>query len=286
MGIRFRKSIKIAPGVRLNLNKKSVGMSFGKKGLHYSINSSGRKTTSVSIPGTGISYVKTTNTKSGKSNRNSSSAVTAKSNPYKPDTSNIEIKNTDRSSMIFGILSVITSCCCFGGLLGIIGRGMAKNSINNFGSNKYNKIGLITSYIGIAIAIIMFGYGLTSTIKNPTTPTNNDIAKQITTEKFTTEEPETEEVTTQEPETEEVTTEKPAAKKKQSKKNNSKNASSKKNTTTEAQIKETQEAEVWVSSTGSKYHSNSSCSGMKNPSKVSISSAKNMGLTPCKRCYR
>lgn len=58
MGIRMRKSIKIAPGVRLNLGKSSVGMSFGTKGLRYSLNSSGRKTASVGIPGTGISYVK------------------------------------------------------------------------------------------------------------------------------------------------------------------------------------------------------------------------------------
>ena len=28
MGLRFRKSFKIAPGVKFNVNKKSVGMTF------------------------------------------------------------------------------------------------------------------------------------------------------------------------------------------------------------------------------------------------------------------
>ena len=65
MGLRFRKSIKIAPGVRLNLNKKSTSLSFGGKGLRYSINSRGRRTSSVGIPGTGLSYVSTSS--SGKS---------------------------------------------------------------------------------------------------------------------------------------------------------------------------------------------------------------------------
>lgn len=58
MGFRFRKSFKIAPGVRLNLNKKSAGISFGGKGFRYSINSNGRKTASAGIPGTGLYYTK------------------------------------------------------------------------------------------------------------------------------------------------------------------------------------------------------------------------------------
>lgn len=59
MGLRFRKSIKIAPGVRLNIGKKSVGISAGVKGARVSVNSNGRVTKSVGIPGTGLSYVKT-----------------------------------------------------------------------------------------------------------------------------------------------------------------------------------------------------------------------------------
>lgn len=42
---------------------------------------------------------------------------------------------------------------------------------------------------------------------------------------------------------------------------------------------------VWISRTGKKYHRNSSCSNMKNPSQVTKSEAEAMGLTPCKKCY-
>lgn len=56
MGLRFRKSIKIAPGLKFNINKKSVGLTFGGKGFSHTINSSGRKTTTVGLPGTGLSY--------------------------------------------------------------------------------------------------------------------------------------------------------------------------------------------------------------------------------------
>ena len=60
MGLRFRKSIKIAPGVKINLNKKSTSVTFGGKGVHYTASSTGKKTASVGIPGTGISYTQTT----------------------------------------------------------------------------------------------------------------------------------------------------------------------------------------------------------------------------------
>ena len=42
---------------------------------------------------------------------------------------------------------------------------------------------------------------------------------------------------------------------------------------------------VWIPETGSKYHSKSGCSGMKNPRQVTVSEAERMGYTPCKRCH-
>lgn len=59
MGLRFRKSIKVAPGVRVNLGKKSASVSVGGKGARYTVSSTGRRTSSVGIPGTGLSYVET-----------------------------------------------------------------------------------------------------------------------------------------------------------------------------------------------------------------------------------
>lgn len=58
MGLRFRKSIKIAPGLKINLNKKSISATVGTKGAHYTVNSNGKRTASVGIPGTGIYYTK------------------------------------------------------------------------------------------------------------------------------------------------------------------------------------------------------------------------------------
>lgn len=56
MGLRFRKSFKIAPGVKVNLNKKSAGVTIGTRGAHYTVNTSGKRTASVGLPGTGLSY--------------------------------------------------------------------------------------------------------------------------------------------------------------------------------------------------------------------------------------
>lgn len=42
---------------------------------------------------------------------------------------------------------------------------------------------------------------------------------------------------------------------------------------------------VWVSSSGSKYHSKSTCSNMKSPKQISVEEAKNKGYTACKNCH-
>lgn len=60
MGFKVRKSIKIAPGVRLNVSSKNVGLSAGVRGARVSVNTNGRTTRTVGIPGTGISHTSTT----------------------------------------------------------------------------------------------------------------------------------------------------------------------------------------------------------------------------------
>lgn len=57
------------PGVRLNFNKDSIGVSLGVKGAHYTMNSKGRRTVSAGIPGTGLYSVETLS--SGRSSRRS-----------------------------------------------------------------------------------------------------------------------------------------------------------------------------------------------------------------------
>lgn len=62
-GWSFRKRIKIAPGVNLNIGKKGVGISVGVKGARVSVNTSGRKQTTLSLPGTGLRYTKVSGNK-------------------------------------------------------------------------------------------------------------------------------------------------------------------------------------------------------------------------------
>ncbi|MCO8194487.1 hypothetical protein [Anaerofustis sp. NSJ-163] len=42
---------------------------------------------------------------------------------------------------------------------------------------------------------------------------------------------------------------------------------------------------VYISKSGSKYHSKADCSNMKNAEKITLKEAKEKGLAPCKRCY-
>ncbi|MHA2920768.1 DUF4236 domain-containing protein [Bacillus cereus] len=73
MGFKFRKSIKVAPGVKINVTHKGVGVSAGVKGASISTGPSGSRIT-TSLPGTGISYEQRIGKKNGSKQRTSSSA--------------------------------------------------------------------------------------------------------------------------------------------------------------------------------------------------------------------
>jgi hypothetical protein len=52
MPITFRKSFQILPGVRLNINRRSWSITVGGgKGPRYTRSSTGRRTTSMNLPG-------------------------------------------------------------------------------------------------------------------------------------------------------------------------------------------------------------------------------------------
>ncbi|GGJ06573.1 DUF4236 domain-containing protein [Halopseudomonas pertucinogena] len=54
MAIRFRKSVKIIPGVRVNFGKKGISTSIGVRGATVNLSKRGTRVT-ASIPGTGLS---------------------------------------------------------------------------------------------------------------------------------------------------------------------------------------------------------------------------------------
>jgi hypothetical protein len=56
MGLRFRKSFTFGP-LRINVSKSGIGFSLGVKGFRVSRSAKGKNTATVSLPGTGLSYV-------------------------------------------------------------------------------------------------------------------------------------------------------------------------------------------------------------------------------------
>ena len=57
MGWRYRKSINLGLGFRINLSKSGIGYSWGVPGYRITKMANGGRRTTYSIPGTGISYV-------------------------------------------------------------------------------------------------------------------------------------------------------------------------------------------------------------------------------------
>ena len=85
MGFRMRKSIKVAPGVKLNVSKSGVGASVGGRGGRYSVHSSGRRTVSAGsgmIPG--VYYQKSTGGSRGGRKTASQPIAASPPKPKKP----------------------------------------------------------------------------------------------------------------------------------------------------------------------------------------------------------
>ncbi len=79
MGFRMRKSIKVMPGVRMNVSRRGVGASVGGTGGRYSVHSSGRRTVSAGggvVPG--VYYQKNVG---GSSSRSGGSRAPASAQP-------------------------------------------------------------------------------------------------------------------------------------------------------------------------------------------------------------
>jgi hypothetical protein len=55
MGFRFRRSLRLAPGIRINLSKTGTSLSLGRRGTTMNFSLRGTKAT-VGVPGTGLSY--------------------------------------------------------------------------------------------------------------------------------------------------------------------------------------------------------------------------------------
>ena len=63
MPLRFRRSFRIAPGIRLNLSRRGVTTSVGGRGEHVTVGQGTTRTT-VGMPSTGLTYTSTTRRRS------------------------------------------------------------------------------------------------------------------------------------------------------------------------------------------------------------------------------
>lgn len=276
MSLRFRKSFKVAPGVKLNLNKKSASVTFGEKGFHHTLNSSGRKTTSVGIPGTGLYYQDVST--SGNSHSSGSSGTTnnqeydnnynggdKKHHPillwflllFIPPagliylwTNNIQYSRRKRTilSAIFGFYAICWICAFIPGSDNSTSTTalVQEQTTTTVQPELQSTVSTTTEATENATAIIE---------SSAETATEPDIIVAQENENVAEPEVESETEAVTEPETEPATE------------------------------RTTAEKLVWITDTGKHYHSKKSCGNSKTSHQVPLSKAEARNLTPCQNCY-
>lgn len=352
MGFRFKKSKQIAPGVRVNLNKKSASVTFGSKGVHHTISSSGKKTTSAGIPGSGLYYTSSSGGGGGSRNNDDSSinfaSGSGNGSSSVPDSGNDGgNKKGCGTYLIYAVIALVIAIICK--YLTIFASIIAIPVFIYFWRHKEKERRKL--YLGFTIFAFIFGYAFsvvpdidTISVKSDKNVvmdinsskkfsysvdpenSNTDKLKIVSSDskilsvkldkdhnKFTINSRSDTGTATLylKDDNADVTSKKikvtvedkkaiAEAKKKaeQEKKRKAEEAKKKEQARIAAEKKRAEEAKqateqaatkkeeiVWVSNTGSKYHSNPNCSGMRNPIKETLSDAKSRGLSPCSKCY-
>ncbi|WP_028636924.1 DUF4236 domain-containing protein [Nocardioides sp. URHA0032] len=82
MGFRYSKSIKVLPGVRMNVSKSGIGYSAGVRGARITRSATGRTYRTLSLPGTGLSHVQMIG--GGRSQSGSNSRTRTTASPSQP----------------------------------------------------------------------------------------------------------------------------------------------------------------------------------------------------------
>lgn len=252
MGLRFRKSINLGKGMRVNLSKSGIGWSTGVKGLRYTKRADGKTQTTASIPGTGISYVKVHG-----DNKNSSE----NSNDNFKEHKNTIVNGLDLLMVVFIILFPII------GLPMFLIRKKIKNNPKNIVIAVI--IGLYLTLIRVPLFVGVIG-----------TPNSNVVAETKVEDKNVQEEvskqsenvvENTETQSIEPPEesktVEEVTT--PLVEKSQE--------------IIAPPVPVQNEVKVYLSKSGKKYHRNPNCGNMENAKEVNLSDVEGT-YEPCSKC--
>lgn len=291
MGWRFHKSTKVGP-FRLNFSKKGVGWSVGAGGVRYTHRADGRRTVTSTIRGTGLSYV----TDLGKAKPKAEpdhklldQASTMGHSDFTPESGGSGSSGGGKGPG-HGCLWWVVAILFWPFSLSIwFWR-------SSFVSSKALKAGILA----VAWVLILLAGGSS----DDTTDSSLSIASSSTASSMiaaSSEVQEEEESSAGEPaSSQEQQDAAPASEPAASAASESAPAASSEAAAAPAPVETTpapvvttpapaepqqQEVLVWISATGSKYHSRASCSNMKNPSQVTLEQAQALGLTPCKKCY-
>lgn len=247
MALRYRKSIKLGKGVKLNIGKKSAGISLGGKYGGMSFNTRNGARVRASAPGTGLSYTEKVRTDMGKKKR------------FK-DFEDFAAANGE----VFA------------------DEIAADETVSDEAPKKKKRIGL-KIFIGLVLLVgLVEACGGNEEAPAVTPSPTEKIVQSAEPEKSPAPTQEVEETAkpekTEEPEQTQKPENTPAPKS---------TAKPKKDTPAVIPDDDDEEEKmVWIPTNGgSKYHSKASCSNMDDPACVSINEAKSMGFTPCKRCY-
>ena len=301
--LRFRKSIKILPGVKLNLNKKSASVTVGSKGMHHTVSTNGNTTTSVGIPGTGLSYVETKSKKKKGKNAEITEPETT-SNSYNTNLEYALPKETKMKkpkkqkkkiiiSIIIGILILGIIGCLLPPSLESLQASITQKDyeIGDTASIKIsplphdveikelelsnNKIAKLVKYEDGYATIKFTAAGSESLYFSTGDIKSNSIFIKVTDPANIEKEP-----------VAEVPTTKPESTNNENVPGSGGETSgSTSNSQEEVVAPPPVSTYVWIPQSGSKYHSNPSCSNMENPTQVTKEKAESMGFTPCKKCY-
>lgn len=314
MGLRFRKSINLGHGLRMNLSKSGVGFSAGTKGFRVTKTANGRIRTTASIPGSGISYVKETSSKKTKDSTNN---VTGRN----------EMKQKKKHPILKKIIIVLAVFFVIGGILTALSRNKLEEIIisgipNSMDIDQTRSIDFITEPSDYDItdaelktdnddvAELVFKDGKlyveTNGEGNATVwiEKDNIISNKLRVYVIDVEKAEREAELKAEQEKAEKEAQLKAEQEQAEKEaqnatvipyasSNSYSSSSKSsvsgNNSSNRDIPEVDHVSSGVyiagSGNGTKYHNNPNCSNMKNPIEISLSEAQARGYEPCKKCY-
>ncbi|CDG02124.1 DUF4236 domain-containing protein [Clostridium chauvoei] len=301
MGFRFKKSKNFGP-FRVNVSKSGIGWSVGTKGARFTKRADGKKQTTLSIPGTGLSYVDVSGDKKNSSTNSKTEKInfSNNNNDNKP-----KIPFHKRSWFIWLMLILLPP-------VGIVLLWTSK---------KYNK------KPRVALSIIFALYAMILFIPHSNTATQNNLVAQETKneqEKIEKERAEKERIDKEESEKKKAAQEKAEKEKIAAEEAEKKKVAEEKTAAEEAEKQRiaqekaaSEEAEkqrtyaeqsgaaqtqtstaipqanqgvgqtVYIASSGKgkKYHSNPNCSKMNGATPLSKDEALNLGYTPCQKCH-